>query len=142
AWYLQRNKDVAESGMDAALHYLRYGGNEGRAPSPQFDSRYYLLQNPDVAQSGQNPLVHYLRFGKAEGRLPLPPAFDAKKKIVEQPAKKISLEEQKRIDEKERKKQIYQKHPRLSEYKIENPQKISDAINFYIKNKLTKNKIA
>ncbi len=52
------------------LHFITAGWNEGKNPSPHFDTQYYLTQNPDVRQSGQNPLVHYIRFGKPEGRLP------------------------------------------------------------------------
>ena len=35
-WYLAQNDDVAESGLDPALHFLEYGYSEGRAPrSPE-----------------------------------------------------------------------------------------------------------
>jgi hypothetical protein len=34
AWYLARNPDVAEAGMDPVLHYLHHGAEEGRAPNP------------------------------------------------------------------------------------------------------------
>jgi hypothetical protein len=34
AWYLARNPDVAEAGMDPVLHYLHHGAQEGRAPNP------------------------------------------------------------------------------------------------------------
>lgn len=68
AWYLANNSDVAAVGADPALHYLRYGGQEGRDPGPRFSSGTYLTQNPDVAKGGTNPLLHYLRFGAVEGR--------------------------------------------------------------------------
>jgi glycosyltransferase involved in cell wall biosynthesis len=68
-WYLEHNPDVASSGADPALHYIRHGAVEGRAASPFFDTRLYLSNNPDVALNGVNPLVHYLRHGEAEGRL-------------------------------------------------------------------------
>ena len=32
-WYLQRYKDVADFGMDPAVHYLLFGAREGRQPS-------------------------------------------------------------------------------------------------------------
>jgi chromosome segregation ATPase len=32
-WYLKKYKDVADAGMDPAVHYLLYGINEGREPS-------------------------------------------------------------------------------------------------------------
>jgi len=37
AWYLERNKDVAEAGTDPVEHYVRYGYTEGRAPGPEFE---------------------------------------------------------------------------------------------------------
>lgn len=54
--------------MDAALHYVRHGGNEGRNPGPRFDTTGYLTANPDVAAAGMNALLHYLLHGRAEGR--------------------------------------------------------------------------
>ncbi|WP_347331334.1 hypothetical protein [Marinimicrobium locisalis] len=68
AWYLQQNPDVSAQSIEPALHYVKYGGAEGRAASPQFDSASYLEKNPDVAEQGLNPLVHYLLHGKSEGR--------------------------------------------------------------------------
>ena len=68
-WYLTRNPDVAQAGVDPMEHYLLSGGLEGRDPSSRFDSKWYLTQNPDVAKAGMNPLIHYLGWGKAEGRL-------------------------------------------------------------------------
>ncbi len=75
-WYLNRYPDVRESGMNAFLHYRRYGIGEGRDPSPSFDTRWYLDQNPDVANAGLDPLDHYLCFGIAEGRLSKPPCSE------------------------------------------------------------------
>lgn len=71
-WYLQHYPDVAQSGIDAALHYLRFGGFEGRNPGPEFDSAFYLTHNPDVKIENVNPLLHYETFGRNEGRTPLP----------------------------------------------------------------------
>ena len=59
-WYLSRYPDVAESGMDPALHYVLHGGAERRSPGPDFDAHWYLMRNPDVAASGVNPLLHYI----------------------------------------------------------------------------------
>lgn len=69
-WYLERNPDVATSGIDPVRHYLESGAREGRDPSPGFSTRGYLERYPDVEESGTNPLVHYLSFGQAEGRVP------------------------------------------------------------------------
>jgi hypothetical protein len=56
-WYLQKNPDVAAAKVNAALHYLRHGGRERRAPGPYFNA--YLKANQDVA-AGANPLLHFL----------------------------------------------------------------------------------
>jgi glycosyltransferase involved in cell wall biosynthesis len=71
-WYLQRNPDVAASGIDPLAHYIRKGAAEGRDPHPLFDSDWYLRRNPDVAAAGMNPLRHYIGWGAAEGRDPNP----------------------------------------------------------------------
>ncbi len=60
-YYLQNNPDVRDSGMGAATHFLRYGGNEGRNPSREFETLLYLDLNPGVQDTGINPLVHYLK---------------------------------------------------------------------------------
>jgi hypothetical protein len=59
-WYLQKNPDVAAGKVNAALHYLRSGGREGRAPGPYFQANAYLKANPDVTAAGANPLLHFL----------------------------------------------------------------------------------
>ncbi|MCC5824629.1 glycosyltransferase [Alkalimonas sp.] len=57
-WYLSTYRDVANAGMDPALHYLRYGGQENRDPGPNFSSSGYRLQQNITAHA--NPLLHYL----------------------------------------------------------------------------------
>src|SRR6266851_711842 len=76
AWYLQRNADVAASGVNPLTHYISKGAAEGRDPHPLFDSDWYLQCNPDVAAAGINPLTHYISKGAAEGRDPHP-LFDS-----------------------------------------------------------------
>jgi GT2 family glycosyltransferase len=71
-WYLREYPDVAATGMDPVLHFLKYGVDEGRCPNPLFHTRWYLEQNPDVATAKANPLLHYLHHGAAEGRDPSP----------------------------------------------------------------------
>ena len=67
-WYLLNNPDVEASGMDPAVHYVRFGVAGNRNPSPYFiNEEYYSLHN-DVRASKMNPLVHFERFGKREGR--------------------------------------------------------------------------
>jgi hypothetical protein len=67
-WYLANNPDVAEAGIDPALHYASRGWREGRNPGPAFDTQDYLTHNPDVERSGANPLVHYVKRGAIEAR--------------------------------------------------------------------------
>lgn len=71
-WYLATNTDVREAGLDPALHYVRFGAWEARAPGPAFDGMAYLAANPDVAAAGLDPLYHYETAGRAEGRLLAP----------------------------------------------------------------------
>lgn len=67
AFYLTKNPDVS-AGSDPALHYLKFGGFEGRNPGPSFSSIDYLIANPDVARAHINPLAHYELYGRQEGR--------------------------------------------------------------------------
>jgi len=67
-WYVQNNHDVVQANINPALHYLYYGGMEGRDPGPNFSSTWYLETYEDVRKAGINPLVHFLRHGRAEGR--------------------------------------------------------------------------
>ena len=68
-WYLERYPELARKGKDPAVHYLRYGANDGEEPGPFFSGRQYLERNPDVAKAGKNPLLHYELFGRGEGRV-------------------------------------------------------------------------
>ncbi|MBK9140855.1 MAG: hypothetical protein IPM23_00045 [Candidatus Melainabacteria bacterium] len=68
SWYTQTYPDVSLSEIEPALHYLLYGGFEGRNPGPLFDSDGYLDQNPNLRQAKINPLLHYLRKGKTESK--------------------------------------------------------------------------
>lgn len=67
-WYLAKNPDVEQVRANPWLHYLRYGGFEGRDPGPGFSSQWYLDTYEDVKTSGTNPLAHYLQYGRKEGR--------------------------------------------------------------------------
>jgi GT2 family glycosyltransferase len=69
---LDRYPEVARARHNPLLHFLRFGGLEGRRPHPDFDAAYYLRANPDVVSSRINPLVHFLQHGAREGRLPNP----------------------------------------------------------------------
>ncbi|WP_053086443.1 class I SAM-dependent methyltransferase [Microvirga massiliensis] len=71
-WYVDHNPDVAQSGVDPLIHFVEFGGREGRDPSHLFRSSWYLEQHPDVSVNGTNPLIHYLRTGQAKGYAPKP----------------------------------------------------------------------
>jgi hypothetical protein len=75
AWYLRQYPDVAAVGVPPALHYVLYGGFEGRDPSPLFSSQAYLAAYPDVMAAKTNPLVHYLLRGRYENRAIAPSAL-------------------------------------------------------------------
>lgn len=69
-WYLQEYPDVAEAGIDAAVHYIRHGATEGRNPGPWFNTSEYLAAGSDDI-GDNNPLLHYLehrgKFSKKNG---------------------------------------------------------------------------
>lgn len=67
-WYLRQYRDVGELRIDPVEHYLRWGAEMGRDPSPRFNSLAYLRSHPDVAKARLNPLVHYVKYGRREGR--------------------------------------------------------------------------
>ena len=73
-WYLETYPDIKESGYaeDPAMHYLLFGGFEGRHPGPLFNSVAYYLEYPDVYQNQLNPIVHYALFGRNESRKVFP----------------------------------------------------------------------
>lgn len=60
AWYLGRYHDVVEHGLDPVEHYLRRGANEGRDPSPHFQTLAYLENHPELDPQEMNPLVHHI----------------------------------------------------------------------------------
>lgn len=88
AAYLAANPDVREAGLNALVHYLRFGRAEGRdfhdleaghqAPLGQasadrlaeaFDPEFYRATNPDLSD-GQATLEHYLSSGWWQRRDP------------------------------------------------------------------------
>jgi len=65
AWYLRRNPDVAEQGLDPLRHYVEHGIAERRDPNPFFDTNWYLAQTLDLQIAcSQDPD----RLAKAERR--------------------------------------------------------------------------
>lgn len=60
-WYLEKNPDVANAGLDPLDHYLLFGRLERRQVSPYFDVVQYISENPDALD---DPLTHFLEHGK------------------------------------------------------------------------------
>jgi CDP-glycerol glycerophosphotransferase len=79
-YYLNKNPDVAASGMDPIEHYVQYGAAEGRDPSAWFSTTFYLTSNADVKAAQVNPLRHFIEFGESEGRAALPQVLGEGKK--------------------------------------------------------------
>lgn len=61
AYYLDRNPDVREQGVDPALHYYIDGWREMRDPRPDFSTRSYLEERPELLELQINPFLHFIR---------------------------------------------------------------------------------
>ncbi len=85
-FYCSKNKDVLEKGIDPLMHFMWFGGYEGRNPSEDFDTKKYLARYADVKNSKVNPYAHYLVFGKGEKRK----AFSTAKPVPVQNINSIS----------------------------------------------------
>jgi hypothetical protein len=72
-YYLACNPDVKAKKFDAVLHYLQFGGQEGRDPGPRFSEAGYRALSPDVAATSLSALEHYEAHGRDEGRPLLAP---------------------------------------------------------------------
>ena len=64
-YYYRIYPDVISGGMTAVDHYLRYGAQEGRNPSENFNTLKYLVEHPEIVRKGINPLVHFIIHRKA-----------------------------------------------------------------------------
>lgn len=67
-FYLEKNKDLVDFGLNPVEHFCSYGWREGRDPHPDFSTLEYLRANPDVSHEDINPFLHWILYGKAEGR--------------------------------------------------------------------------
>jgi len=90
-WYLENNPDVVQAKVEPGLHYLHFGGMEGRDPNPDFSSKFYLETYEDVKKAGMNPLIHYLRYGRKEGRLTQLPKSDIPNSLFKCPVCRESV---------------------------------------------------
>jgi len=70
AFYLSCNHDVAQSGVDAFMHYLEFGWRELRSPHPLFDIKWYVGQYPEVVEAGIDPLSYFVTQGAKKGHDP------------------------------------------------------------------------
>jgi glycosyltransferase involved in cell wall biosynthesis len=70
AFYLEKNPDVAQFGLDPLAHFLEYGAQERRSPHPGFDTEYYLQQCAERHITTGNVVLHYLLEGKSLGLSP------------------------------------------------------------------------
>jgi GT2 family glycosyltransferase/glycosyltransferase involved in cell wall biosynthesis len=84
AWYSAFYSDVAATGLQPIVHFIRIGIAQQRDPNRFFASRWYLEQHQDVRASGIHPLLHYLQSGAAEQRSPHPD-FDVEWYIGQHP---------------------------------------------------------
>lgn len=90
-YYLLNNPDVYYSRINPYIHYIYFGGFEGRNPSNKFNSKFYLEEYGDVRNEKVNPLIHYLKYGSKEDRVPcLNEIGNSKRNPVEQ--KKLTLD--------------------------------------------------
>src|SRR5574344_38864 len=67
-WYLSTYADVAMSGIDPYMHYIKYGWKEGRKVSKFFDTEFYKKEYMDVSLYDFPAIVHYEMFGKFQSR--------------------------------------------------------------------------
>jgi hypothetical protein len=83
-YYLSRNPDVFQAGVNPLDHFNAAGRHEGRDPNGFFDTSGYLAVNKDVAAAGVNPLEHYHQSGWHEGRDPSA-SFDTTLYLINNP---------------------------------------------------------
>ncbi len=74
-YYLEQNEDIAASGIDPIVHYVKSGHTENRDPSKAFDNKGYKNFYKEVKLTKLNPFYHYLTFGRAQDYNPKPGVF-------------------------------------------------------------------
>jgi hypothetical protein len=68
-WYIRENPDVARSGINPLLHYVRHGAGENRAPFPGFNAVRYIANVEVGTPIRRNPLAHYILNGSPDDLL-------------------------------------------------------------------------
>jgi len=80
-WYLAAYPDVAQAGLDPAVHFACWGRREGRLPCPEpaliaglglVDPATVVFTMPDVVAAGADPVAHFCSLGWRERRRPNP----------------------------------------------------------------------
>ena len=66
-WYLARNPDVAQAGVNPLAHYIASGASEGRAPHPPLQQRLVPRTKPRCGTSRRKP-PHSLHRFRSIGR--------------------------------------------------------------------------
>ena len=75
AWYLTKNPDVDQAGVNPLEHYLQFGHREGRNPNRIFNVAWYRDNLGGIAIKKRmqiEPLTHYAARGFASQRSPGP----------------------------------------------------------------------
>ena len=80
--YCSKYNDVISEEIDPLIHFMWFGGYEGRNPSSDFDVKQYAQNYADIKKSGVNPYAHYLIYGKDEGRSCVPKKIEKKETII------------------------------------------------------------
>jgi len=62
-FYYTNYRDVKISGVDAVIHYVLYGNQEGRLPNPYFDQVEYEAIFGEQIGSSENSFAHYIKKG-------------------------------------------------------------------------------
>lgn len=65
-WYLLHNPDLRETENDPCHHYLHFGWQEGRAPSPDFNEMIYEMLHPAFNRHHDHPVFHFLFIGRQD----------------------------------------------------------------------------
>ncbi|MDE8348612.1 MAG: hypothetical protein POG74_03895 [Acidocella sp.] len=68
-WYIKENPDVARSGINPLVHYVRHGASEGRTPFKGFNATRYLANAEAYGHVNRNPLAHFILHGSPEDLL-------------------------------------------------------------------------
>lgn len=70
--YREMYPDIALSGMNPFVHYVRFGREEGRNIHPLIDTKYYFEQYPEAKVLAKSAVEHFVRWGATKGLNPHP----------------------------------------------------------------------